>query len=48
MKYECIQEDFLTRLFNRILETEKMLNEWRESVLVLNYQKGDVQSSKKG
>ena len=31
-------------MFNRILETDKMPDEWRESVLVPIYKKGDVQS----
>ena len=34
----------LTRLFNRILEIDKMPDEWRKSVLVPIYKKGDVQS----
>ena len=31
-----VAEDFLTRLFNRIMETDKMPDEWRKSVLVPN------------
>ena len=44
---KCLGEvavDFLIRLFNRILETDKMPDEWRKSVLVPIYKKGDVQS----
>ncbi|KAK3544010.1 hypothetical protein QTP70_033140, partial [Hemibagrus guttatus] len=37
--------EFLTSLFNRVLESEKMPEEWRRSVLVLIFKnKGDVQS----
>ncbi|KAK3535754.1 hypothetical protein QTP70_021053 [Hemibagrus guttatus] len=37
--------EFLASLFNRILESEKMPEEWRRSVLVLIFKnKGDVQS----
>ena len=45
--WKCLGEvavDFLTRLFNRILETDKMPDEWRKIVLVPIYKKGDVQS----
>ena len=36
--------DFLNRLFNRILCTDEMPDEWRKSVLVPIYRKGNVQS----
>lgn len=45
--WKCLGEmsvDFLTRLFNRILDSNKMPDEWRKSVLVPIYKKGDVQS----
>ena len=35
--------DFLTRLLNRILDTDKMPGEWGKSVLVPIYKNGDVQ-----
>ncbi|KAI5102764.1 gastrula zinc finger protein XlCGF28.1-like, partial [Silurus meridionalis] len=45
--WRCLGEkavEFLTRLFNKILEGEKMPEEWRRSVLVLIFKhKGDVQ-----
>ena len=44
----CLEEltvNFVTRLFNKILEGERMLVEWRRSVLVPIFKnKGDVQS----
>jgi hypothetical protein len=44
----CLGEmaiDFLTGLFNKILDTEKMPDEWRRSVLIPIFKnKGDVQS----
>ncbi|KAI5089396.1 hypothetical protein C0J45_20804 [Silurus meridionalis] len=46
--WRCVGEmavEFLTRLFNRILEGEKMPEEWRKSVLVPIFKhKGDVQT----
>ncbi|KAK3543928.1 hypothetical protein QTP70_031839, partial [Hemibagrus guttatus] len=46
--WKCMGEavvEFLTSLFNRVLESEKMPEEWRRSVLVLIFKnKGDVQS----
>ena len=42
-QWKCLGEvavDFLIRLFNKILETNKMPNEWRKSVLVPIYKKG--------
>ncbi|MCJ8739628.1 hypothetical protein PDJAM_G00049220 [Pangasius djambal] len=46
--WKCLREaavEFLTSLFNRVLETEKMPEEWRGSVLVPIFKnKGDVQS----
>ncbi|KAK3564719.1 hypothetical protein QTP86_024874, partial [Hemibagrus guttatus] len=46
--WKCLGEaavEFLTSLFNRVLETERMLEEWRRSVLVPIFKnKGDVQS----
>ncbi|KAK3507758.1 hypothetical protein QTP70_035282 [Hemibagrus guttatus] len=46
--WKCLGEaavEFLNSLFNRDLESERMLEEWRRSVLVLNFKnKGDVQS----
>ena len=46
--WRCIGElviDFITRLFNKILEDERMPDEWRRSVLVPIFKnKGDVQS----
>ncbi|KAI5628469.1 receptor tyrosine-protein kinase erbB-3 precursor [Silurus asotus] len=46
--WRCLGEmavEFLTRLFNRILEGEKMPEEWRRSVLVPIFKhKGDVQT----
>ncbi|KAI5089302.1 histone H4 transcription factor [Silurus meridionalis] len=46
--WRCLGEmavGFLTRLFNRILEGEKMPEEWRKSVLVPIFKhKGDVQT----
>ena len=45
--WKCLREvavGFLTRLFNRILGTDKMPDEWRKSVLLPIYKKGDVQS----
>ncbi|MCJ8738184.1 hypothetical protein PDJAM_G00032500 [Pangasius djambal] len=46
--WKCLGEaavEFLTSLFNRILESEKMPEEWRGSVLVPIFKnKGDVQS----
>ncbi|KAK3516038.1 hypothetical protein QTP70_002514 [Hemibagrus guttatus] len=46
--WKCLGEaavEFLTRLFNRVLESEKMPEEWRSSVLVPIFKnKGDVQS----
>ncbi|KAK3519670.1 hypothetical protein QTP86_005327 [Hemibagrus guttatus] len=47
--WKCLGEaavEFLTSLFNRVLESEKMPEEWRRSVLVLIFKnKGDVQSA---
>ena len=46
--WKCLGEaavEFLTRLFNRILDSEKMPEEWRRSVLVPIFKnKGDVQN----
>ncbi|KAK3568551.1 hypothetical protein QTP86_008749 [Hemibagrus guttatus] len=46
--WKCLGEaavEFLTSLFNRVLECEKMPEEWRRSVLVPIFKnKGDVQS----
>ncbi|KAK3524972.1 hypothetical protein QTP86_011798 [Hemibagrus guttatus] len=46
--WKCLGEaavEFLTSLFNRVLESEKMPEEWRRSVLVpIIKNKGDVQS----
>ena len=45
--WKCLVEmavDFLIRLYNRILETDKMPDEWRKSVIVPIYKKGDVYS----
>ncbi|KAK3517653.1 hypothetical protein QTP70_014779 [Hemibagrus guttatus] len=46
--WKCLGEaavEFLTSLFNRVLESEKMLEEWRRSVVVPIFKnKGDVQS----
>ncbi|KAK3514046.1 hypothetical protein QTP70_002507 [Hemibagrus guttatus] len=46
--WKCLGEaavDFLTSLFNRVLESERMPEEWRRSVLVPIFKnKGDVQS----
>ena len=45
--WKCLGEvtrEFLIRLFNRILEIHKMSDEWRKSVLVPIYNKGNVQS----
>ncbi|MCJ8736395.1 hypothetical protein PDJAM_G00258030 [Pangasius djambal] len=46
--WKCLGEaavEFLTSLFNRVLESEKMPEEWRGSVLVPIFKnKGDVQS----
>ncbi|KAK3545530.1 hypothetical protein QTP70_008050 [Hemibagrus guttatus] len=46
--WKCLGEaavEFLTSLFNRVLESERMPEEWRLSVLVLIFKnKGDVQS----
>ncbi|KAK3573071.1 hypothetical protein QTP86_012282 [Hemibagrus guttatus] len=47
--WKCLGEaavEFLTSLFNRVLESERMPEEWRRSVLVPIFKnKGDVQSS---
>ncbi|KAK3540327.1 hypothetical protein QTP70_029586 [Hemibagrus guttatus] len=46
--WKCLGEaavEFLASLFNRVLESEMMPEEWRRSVLVPNFKnKGDVQS----
>ncbi|KAK3554669.1 hypothetical protein QTP70_032672 [Hemibagrus guttatus] len=46
--WKCLGEaavEFLASLFNRVLESEKMPEEWRRSVLMLIFKnKGDVQS----
>ncbi|KAK3518092.1 hypothetical protein QTP70_033311 [Hemibagrus guttatus] len=46
--WKCLGEaavEFLISLFNRFLQSEKMLEEWRRSVLLLIFKnKGDVQS----
>ncbi|KAK3537270.1 hypothetical protein QTP70_007006 [Hemibagrus guttatus] len=46
--WKCLEEaavEFLTSLFNRVLESERMPEEWRRSVLVPIFKnKGDVQS----
>ena len=46
--WRCLGElavDFLTRLFNKILEDERMPDEWRRNVLVPIFKnKGNVQS----
>ncbi|KAK3542444.1 hypothetical protein QTP86_025898 [Hemibagrus guttatus] len=46
--WKCLGEaavEFLTSLFNRVLESERMPEEWRRSVLVSIFKnKGDVQS----
>ena len=40
-----VGEIWLTRLFNKILMTKKMLDEWRRSVVVPIYKnKGDIQN----
>ena len=36
--------DFLTRLFNKILEDERMPDEWRSVLVPIFKSKGDVQS----
>lgn len=45
--WKCLEEvtvEFLTGLFNKILEGEKMPGEWSRSVLVPNFKnKGDLQ-----
>ncbi|KAK3570097.1 hypothetical protein QTP86_010973 [Hemibagrus guttatus] len=49
--WKCLGEaavEFLTSLFNRVLESERMPKEWRRSVLVPIFKnKGDVQSCSK-
>ncbi|KAK3506727.1 hypothetical protein QTP70_018270 [Hemibagrus guttatus] len=49
--WKCLGEaavEFLTSLFNRVLESERMPEEWRRSVLVPIFKnKGDVQSCSK-
>lgn len=44
--WKCLGEvvvEFLISLFNKILESERMFEEWRRSVLVLIFKnKGDV------
>lgn len=46
--YSCLGEktvDFLTRLFNTILESESMSKEWRRSTEVMFFRsKGDIQN----
>ncbi|KAK3511151.1 hypothetical protein QTP70_032156 [Hemibagrus guttatus] len=46
--WKCLKEaavEFLTSLFNRVLESERMPEEWRRSVLVPIFKnKGDMQS----
>ncbi|KAK3568596.1 hypothetical protein QTP86_010286 [Hemibagrus guttatus] len=46
--WKCLGEaavEFLTSLFNRVLESEKMPEDWRRNMLVLIFKnKGDVQS----
>ena len=46
--WKCLGEGalkFLTKLYNRTMESEKMPEEWRDSVLIPIYKnKGDVQS----
>ncbi|KAK3553056.1 hypothetical protein QTP86_031184, partial [Hemibagrus guttatus] len=48
--WKCLGEaavEFLTSLFNRVLESERMPEEWRRSVLVPIFKnKGDVQSAR--
>ncbi|KAK3564444.1 hypothetical protein QTP86_020382 [Hemibagrus guttatus] len=50
--WKCLGEaavEFLTSLFNRVLESERMPEEWRRSVLVPIFKnKGDVQSCYRG
>ena len=44
--WRCLGElaiDFLTRLFNKILEDERMLDEWRSVLVPIFKNKGDVQ-----
>ena len=46
-EWKCLDVavEFLTRTFNKILESERMSEEWRRSVLVLIFRnKGDMQS----
>ena len=46
--WKCLGEgalEFLSKLYNRTMESEKMPEEWRDSVLIPIYKnKGDVQS----
>ena len=46
--WKCLREvavEFLTKTFNKILESERMSGEWRRSVMVLIFKnKGDRQS----
>ena len=45
--WRCLGElaiDFLTRMFNKILEDERMPDEWRSVLVPIFKNKGDVQS----
>ena len=45
--WKCLEElviDFLTRLFNKILEDKRMPDEWRSVLVPIFKNKGDVQS----
>ena len=48
MNPKCLGEialEFLTKLYNRMMERERMPEEWRDSVLIPIFKnKGDVQS----
>ncbi|KAK3522749.1 hypothetical protein QTP86_032027, partial [Hemibagrus guttatus] len=42
--WKCLGVEFLTSLFNRVLESERMPEEWRSVLVPINKNKGDVQS----
>ena len=46
--WKCLGEialEFLTKLYNRTMESERMPEEWRDSILIPSFKnKGDVQS----
>lgn len=47
--WRCLGEravSFLTRLFNTKLESQRMFEEWRRSVLLLIFKNKDVQRNK--